>query len=311
MVQKKTPKNAEDYYCEKCNFTCCKLSDFNRHLSTRKHKMLTNVDILPEKNAASKYICENCNKEYKHRQSLSVHRKKCSVIPKKSNSNQKDVMKHDIIDDIIDDEITDTDYKKMFIEVMDKNAELQSKLVEQQEQLIELLPKAGNTTNNNNYNLNIYLNEHCKDALSLMDFVDNLKLQIKDLTLTGEKGFVEGVSNIFIKGLNELEFNKRPIHCSDAKRETLYIKNEQEWKKDDKQNSMVKDAIEKVKNDNFRQLERWQNEHPYHQDQNHPDNKIFLDLVQNCLGGLDDNSRQNNIKKVIKNIAKEVIVDGK
>ena len=307
MSQKKTPKNAEDYYCEKCNFICCKLSDFNRHLSTRKHKMLTNVDNLPEKNATSKFICENCNKEYKHRQSLSVHRKKCTVIPKKSNSNQKDVMKNDIIND----EITDTDYKKMFIEVMDKNAELQSKLVEQQEQLIELLPKTGNTTNNNNYNLNIYLNEHCKDALSLMDFVDNLKLQIKDLTLTDEKGYVEGVSNIFIKGLNELEFNKRPIHCSDAKRETLYIKNEQEWKKDDKQNSMVKDAIEKVKDDNFRQLERWQNEHPHHQDQNHPDNKIFLDLVQNCLGGLDDNSRQNNIKKVIKNIAKEVIVDGK
>ena len=149
MDQKKMPKNAEEYYCEKCNFTCCKFSNYNKHLSTRKHKMLTNVDIFPEKNATSKFICENCNKEYKHRQSLSVHRKKCTVIPKKSNSNQKDVMKHDIIND----EITDTDYKKMFIEVMDKNAELQSKLVEQQEQLIELLPNAGNTTNNNNYNL--------------------------------------------------------------------------------------------------------------------------------------------------------------
>ncbi len=300
MVQKKTPKNAEKFSCEKCDFTCCKLSEYNRHLTTRKHKMLTNVDNLTEKNATPKFVCDNCNKEYKHRQSLSVHKKKCTIIPKQENKKK---------DETVNDEITDTDYKKMFIEVMDKNAELQSKIIEQQEQLVELLPKVGNTTNNNNYNLNIYLNEHCKDALSLMDFVDNLKLQLTDLTLTGEKGFVEGVSNIFIKGLNELEFNKRPIHCSDAKRETLYIKNEQEWKKDDKQNSMVKNAIERVKDDNFKQLERWQNEHPHHQDQNHPDNKIFLDLVQNCIGGLDDNSKQNNIKKVIKNIAKEVIIE--
>ena len=300
MAQKKTPKNAEKFSCEKCDFTCCKLSEYNRHLTTRKHKMLTNVDNLTEKNATPKFVCDICNKEYKHRQSLSVHKKKCTIIPKQENKKK---------DETVNDEITDTDYKKMFIEVMDKNAELQSKLIEQQEQLVELLPKVGNTTNNNNYNLNIYLNEHCKDALSLMDFIDNLKLQLNDLTLTGEKGFVEGVSNIFIKGLNELEFNKRPIHCSDVKRETLYIKNEQEWKKDDKQNSMVKNAIEKVKDDNFKQLERWQNEHPHHQDQNHPDNKIFLDLVQNCIGGLDDNSKQNNIKKVIKNIAKEVIIE--
>ena len=285
MVVKKIEKIEKKFHCEKCHYSCCYLSDWNKHLSTRKHKMVVNGSKKNEK-IEKKYFCE-CGKSYSHDSGYYRHRKTCSFINEEKKTNN---------------EIETNDYKDMFLQMMEQ-------LKKKDEQMDKLLPLIGNNNNNvnNNFNMNIFLNEQCKDALSIKDFVNNLQLQLNDLTLTGEKGFVEGVSQIFIKGLNELELTKRPIHCSDPKREIMYIKDVNEWKKD-KNNSMVKDAIERVKDDNFKQLQEWQNEHPHHQDRDHPDNKIFLDLVQNCLGGTDEDTKKNNMKKIIKNIANEVVV---
>jgi len=302
MVTEKTSKNIKKFYCDLCDFECCKKGDYTRHLSTRKHKMVingNNMVIENAQNTSNDFKCI-CGKSYKHNSGYSRHKKTCTFINEEKETNN-----------VVTPE--------MFMELMKvvvKQGENQSNIQQQQTEIMkEIIPKIGNTTNNTNchnttnkFNMNIFLNETCKDAIPLVEFINNIQLQLNDLTLTGEKGLVEGVSQIFIKGLNELELTKRPIHCSDPKREIMYIKDVNEWKKDDKNNSMVKDAIEKVKDDNFRQLERWQNEHPHHQDRDHPDNKIFLDLVQNCLDGTDEDKKKNNMKKIIKNIANEVVV---
>ena len=295
MVNEKTSKNIKKFYCDLCDFECCKKGDYTRHLSTRKHKMVingNNMVIENAQNTSNEFKCI-CGKSYKHNSGYSRHKKTCSFINEEKETNN-----------VVTPE--------MFMELM----KVVVKQGEQQTEIIkEIIPKIGNTTNNTNchnttnkFNMNIFLNETCKDAIPLVEFINNIQLQLNDLTLTGERGLVEGVSQIFIKGLNELELTKRPIHCSDPKREIMYIKDVNEWKKDDKNNSIVKEAIEKVKDDNFRQLERWQNEHPHHQDRDHPDNKIFLDLVQNCLDGTDEDKKKNNMKKIIKNIANEVVV---
>jgi len=295
METKTNEKNEKKFICKSCDFVCCYLSDYNRHLTTRKHKRkqmeAKNNENIIENNKI--FFCENCDITYKTRGGLWKHQQKCTFINEKKETNN-----------VVTPE--------MFMELMKvvvKQGEQQTEIMK------EIIPKIGNTTNNTNchnttnkFNMNIFLNETCKDAIPLVEFINNIQLQLNDLTLTGEKGFVEGVSQIFIKGLNELELTKRPIHCSDPKREIMYIKDVNEWKKDDKNNSMVKDAIERVKDDNFKQLQEWQNEHPHHQDRDHPDNKIFLDLVQNCLGGTDEDTKKNNMKKIIKNIANEVVV---
>ena len=302
------PKNAEKYYCEKCDFGCSKKSNFDKHLSTRKHKILTNTYKKNIENMNEKLFICDCGNSYKHRQSLWKHQQKCTFINDEKESNNNGVT------------------PEMFMELMKvvvKQGEQQVNMQQQQNDfqnklVEEIIPKIGNTTNNTNchnttnnkFNMNIFLNETCKDAMPLVEFINNLKLSVEDLDNTGKEGLVTGITNIITKGLNELDITKRPIHCSDIKRETLYIKEDDKWVKDDNDKTIVSDAIGQVKReaDNF--FPQWLEEHPNCWEQDNPYHEQYMIMVRNRFGGGDDDIFiEKNTKKVIKNIAKEVIVD--
>ena len=304
MTDKKTPKNAEKFICEECDFKCCKKSDYNRHLSTRKHKILTNTSQKNAENINEKLFFCDCGNSYKHRQSLYKHQQKCTFINEEKETNNGG---NGGID------------KEILLHIINDNKDMKQMMMEQQKQIIEIIPKIGNTTNNNTnsnchnttnkFNMNIFLNETCKDAMPLVEFINNLKLSVEDLDNTGKEGLVKGLTDIITKGLNELDITKRPIHCSDIKRETLYIKDEDKWIKDDKDKSMVSHAIRKVKRDADRFFPKWLEQHPNCWEQESPYHEQYMTMVTNRFGKGEENFQEKNTKKVIKNIAKEVIVD--
>ena len=240
MVIEKSQKVAKKFYCETCDYNCCRKYDFDKHLSTRKHKMLINANIsIPESDKI--HFCE-CGKSYKQMPSLSRHKKTCTFINEETENNNG------------------VNNEKLVEKLLEDNAEMRSLIK-------EIIPKIGNTTNNNTncnnkFNMNFFLNETCKDAMPLLEFINNLKLSVEDLDNTGKEGLVKGLTDIITKGLNELDITKRPIHCSDIKRETLYIKDEDKWIKDDKDKSMVSHAIRKVKRDADRFFPKWLEQHP-------------------------------------------------
>jgi len=205
----------------------------------------------------------------------------------------------------------------MFMQLIQQNQDLQNLLVKQDEshkkQISEIIPKIGNTncnnTTNNKFNMNIFLNEQCKDAIPLMEFVNNLKLTVEDLDNTGKEGIVKGLTDIITKGLNELDITKRPIHCSDIKRETLYIKDEDKWVKDDKDKTIVSDAISKVTHEAHNFFPKWLDEHPNCWKEDSPYHEQYMIMVTNRFGKGEENFHENNTKQVIKNIAKKVMVD--
>lgn len=306
---KKTPKNAENFYCEKCNFTCSKNSEYERHLTTAKHK---NRTILNEKTPKTpknaEYVCE-CGKFYSARNSLWYHKKKCKYID--NVDNKGDILDNEEIHDevIIENKIIekeDIDYKGLFIqainEMKEQRHEFLTQLHEQQEErkrkdemMMGMIGKVGNTTNNNNININVFLNEKCKDALNIMDFVNSLQLQLTDLENTGKLGFVEGTTKIFLDGLKQLNVCERPIHCADLKKDIVYIKDDNEWK-EDKSKEKIKKAINTVNDNNIKQMADWI------QVNDKEDMDGFEQIVSNVVNpNIDKDS-----DKIIKNISKEV-----
>ena len=166
-----------------------------------------------------------------------------------------------------------------------------------------------NTTNNNHFNLNVFLNEQCKDAINLMDFVDSLNIRLKDLEYTASVGYAEGVSKIFIKALSDLNVHKRPIHCSDSKREILYIKDDGLWQKDDEDKSKLTKAIKIVGNKSMKQISEWQKVYPEYNDPESKQNDKYMKMICNVMSGSTKEEADKNYDKVIKNIAKEVTID--
>ena len=300
--------NAQYYFqCEKCHFKCSKKGDWSRHLLTRKHNhtdiLLTNVDTI----TSQKHHSCLCGKEYLHRQSLSIHKKKCPKfieISENTNSN----------DSII----------ALFKEQLNENKELRKMLIEQNKQLYETNNKLieiskenvniTNTTNNTNisnktFNLQVYLNETCKNAINLSDFIDSIKVQIKDLEKVGEKGYAEGISDIFISNLQQLNTHSRPIHCSDSKRETLYIKDAEQWTKDDECKTVLTKAIKQVANKNIKQISEWQKLHPEYSDPESKQNDKYMKIVLNSMSGSTKEESNKNYEKIVKNVIKETIIE--
>jgi hypothetical protein len=298
-------KNAPKFECELCDFKCSKKSNFNEHLRTLKHKQLQMPDSFPPKNADKIFLCD-CGKEYKHRQSLSVHKKTCKKGQSDSDTSTTINGNSETINDVV-------------IKLINQNKELQQMLLEQNNKFFEIAKDAKCTTNNNtinnttnntnNFNLQFFLNDTCKDAINLVDFVSSLQVKLKDLEETAKIGYTEGVSRIFINGLNELDVNMRPIHCSDAKRETLYIKNNDEWMKEDDTKSSLTKAIKTVSNKNIKQIVEWQKKYPEYKDPESKQNDKYLHMICNSMSGSSDEEQSKNLNKIIKNITKEVIID--
>jgi signal peptidase I len=296
-----TPKTPQNFTCETCYFKCSKQSEYDRHIVTRKHKILTNPDKHVCKKTPTNFLCE-CGKTYKHRQSLSFHKKTCQ--------EEKDELKDKEKSELKDKDLSDKEIIKMLIK---ENSEFKNMILE----VVKTIQPNNNTTNNNNshnttnnnFNLQFFLNDTCKDALNLVDFVEGLQVKLKDLEETARIGYSEGVSKIFINGLNELEENMRPIHCSDAKRETLYIKDQDEWIKEDSTKAHITSAIKTIGKKNIQQIFEWQKKYPDYNDPDSKNNDKYLKMLCNAMNGSTDEEQNKNMNKIVKNIAKEVIID--
>jgi hypothetical protein len=314
----KTQKNAS-FFCEKCEYTTNNKYDYKRHLLTLKHeKTQKNANII------ATHYCEYCNyiasndydyekhcstlkheKSQKNAETASKNPKtytcdKCEYITnhKPGYMRHLNTLKHK---KMVSGSITD----KIITATLQENREL----LIQNKQLVETLinlkqtPTINNNTNNNHVSINIFLNENCKDAINMSEFVKNLEVTFDDLEKTGEHGFIEGISGIFIRGLKQLDAHKRPIHCSDVKRETLYVKDKDVWEKEGESRENLRKVIDKIAFKNTTQLIPWIEEHPNCQDPDSKENDQFLQIAMKSAGADDENK---DYKQIVKKVSKEV-----
>jgi hypothetical protein len=242
-------------------------------------------------------MCE-CGKEYKHRQSLYTHKQKCTF---KINENTIEEKNEPNID--TNTELSD---KNLILTLIQQNNELQK-------QMLEVIKNGTNNTTNVNshnksFNLNVFLNETCKDAMNIMDFVDSIKIQLSDIESIGELGYVNGMSKLIIKHLNALEENMRPVHCSDPKRDSLYVKDKNVWEKEDPENKKIKKAIKYISNKNICALPEWKAKYPdcIYSDSNKSDQ--YNHIVLEAMGGSGDNDFEKE-EKIIRNISKQIGIE--
>ena len=308
----KVSKISPQFYCEKCDYICSKKSLWDKHCLTTKHN--NTYLCLPNTNqkVSQIYNC-NCGKKYIHKQSLYNHKKKCLY-----NVNNETVVNN-----------IDYDIKiltNMVLEVVKQNQELMIQNSETQKQNQELTNKlfeiCKNGTNNNNnnshntttnshnksFNLQFFLNETCKDAMNIMDFVDSIKLQLSDLEKVGEIGYVDGISNIIVNNLNALDIEKRPVHCTDKKREVLYIKDENKWEKEDDEKKKLRKAIKRVASKNQRLIPKFKEAHPDCIKAASKFSDQYNKMIIESMGGSGDNDLEKE-DKIIKNISRNVIID--
>jgi hypothetical protein len=289
-ADKKSAKSAEKFSCEICDFKCSRVNGFNRHLATDKHKMLTNADAKSAESATASFECL-CGKTYQHRQSLFIHRKKCQ------KNNDKCL----------------SDY--LVLEIIKQNKELINQNHESQKQVLEVLKN--NTTNINNstnnshnktFNLQLYLNETCKDAMNIMEFVDSIKFQLADLENIGELGYINGLSKVIIRNLKALDENMRPVHCSDLRREKIYVKDADKWEKEGPDNKILKNAIKFIAYKNVKMIPAFREKYPdcIYSDSRKSDQ--YNRLIIEAMGG-DGNDENEKSNKIIKKIAKEILIE--
>ena len=313
------PKNAEIFSCIKCNFNCSKKSNYAQHLLTRKHNMELTGNNWKSKNA----VCENCEKTFKTASGLWKHQQKCTKSQEfQDNSTETPNITMPEPDVFIELLKQNQEFKQLMLDQSRQMQEMQMDIQEKQEenqqlqkQLIEAVKISGsrieNQTINHNqhFNLNFFLNEQCKDAINMSDFIENMELDLKDLTETSRLGYVGGISRILINKLQELDIYKRPLHCTDMKRETLYIKNNDEWCKESNSKEALNGLVNKVSNRNCRNIKQWTEEHPGYQVFDSPENMDYVRLTQAVLGGLGEQECKQFKDKVIRNVIKEVMVN--
>ena len=306
MLTEKKAKKVQIYVCEKCKFECSKKSNYDAHLLTRKHSV--NTDLTEKKAQPEFYECKNCKKVYSSRVGLWYHTKKCNIV---DEENKIIVEDENIVINIQQHPLhTNEELKQltsMVVELMKSNNELQK-------QMIEVCKTTTITNSNNNinshnktFNLQFFLNEQCKDAMNITDFANSFDLQLSDLETVGELGYVEGVTKIMVDKLNSMDIYKRPIHCSDAKREIIYVKDENVWTKEEKDNPKLRQAIKNVSFRNMKLVYNWSNAYPESKDNQTKLNDKYMKLVIESTGGKGPILESEN--KIMRRIAKEIIID--
>jgi hypothetical protein len=284
------PKICPKFYCKICDYGTSKKSSYNDHLMSAKHAKSTIINDTYGK-FCPKFICKNCDKIYKDNSGLWRHTK-ANKCQKAGNS-------------VIEEKTLEPNVTELLLKLLQENMEIQKQLIMQSKEPTII----NNNTTNNHFNLNVYLNETCKDAINLKEFVDGLQVKLKDLEDTARLGYSEGVSRIFIKGLNELEVNKRPIHCSDLKRETLYIKDENIWHKEDSNRSHLTAAIKRISKMNMMQIFEWQKKYPNYNDPSSRENDKYQKMIFNAMSGISTEEQENNMEKIIRNVIKETVIE--
>ena len=290
------PKNPLIFSCDKCDYTTSNKKDYTKHINTNKHKINENQCLSIQKSPKiPAYEC-SCGKVYKDNSGLWRHKKKCTNKEDENTEQPNDSV-------------------EVIKYLIKENSEFKQMVIEQNKQMIEIAKTSGtynNITNTNShnksFNLNFFLNETCKDAMNIMDFVDSLKIQLSDLENVGELGFIEGISNIIIKNLNLLDETKRPVHCTDTKREVLYVKDEDKWEKEDENKPKIRKMIKHVTHKNTKLLKDFKAKYPGCEKSESKYSNSYDKLVVEAFGGKGDNDVEKE-DKIIKNIAKKIAID--
>ncbi len=291
MEQKKSPKIPKIFSCEKCNYICSNKKDYNKHLLTAKHKM-ERLEQQKSPKIPKIFSCD-CGKTYKSASGLWKHKKVCANINNIIVVPENREEKPSIVDIISQNrEIIDL--------LVLQNEELKRQNKEQSETIKELIPKIGNNTTNNNFNLQIFLNEDCKDALNFSEFIEKIQVSFEDLENQAEYGYIKGISKLFIENLQELGTHKRPIHCTDKKRNTLYIKENNSWDKEGSQDSLKKGIQEVTRKTQKKLLEEKENNS---EEYTNTDSEFFEKCINIQRNLTPDAPRDTTINKVIENIS--------
>ena len=294
MDSKKLLKVAQEYICSNCHYNTCKKSSYTKHLSTDKHKNAENGSKMVGNDSAklpevADYTCE-CGKTYKYDSGYYRHKKKCKESIK------------------FDDEISNKD---LIIMLLKQNSQLIEQNVELTKNGIMNTNNSHNTnTNSHNktFNLQFFLNETCKDAMNIMDFVNSIQLQLSDLESVGKLGFVEGISNIITTNLKALDVTQRPVHCTDNKRETIYVKDENKWEKEDDQKNKIRKAIKKIATKNLCLIPKFKEAHPDCSRSSSRFSDQYNKIIIEACGGSGNNDIEKE-DKIIRNIAKTVTIN--
>ena len=302
-------KNPNYLICEKCNYKTVYKKDFNKHLTTAKHKSLTFVNIkLPS--SSKHHICSYCSRVYRSRVGLWKHIQKyssCKTDIAELNRNQESSASHSNSGTILELIKQNQDFKSLIVEQQKENQSLQKQLIE----VVKDGKTINNTTTNNNnqkFNLNFFLNTTCKDAMNMSEFIENIEIDFKDIENIGKNGYVSGMTDVILSRIKDLDVTKRPVHCTDLKRETLYIKDNDEWSKDTPDNAKLHNMINCVAQRNCDTVPRWREKHPESQQINHPQYEFCINMMKNVLG--DIGSQQTRLdNKIIRNLSKHIIVN--
>jgi hypothetical protein len=317
MDNAKTQKRAQEFMCEKCDYKCCNKFDFNRHLSTRKH-IMDNVDNANERNVPTSYDCMNCGNIYKYQSGLCKHRKTCK--PRENVQIQ-------IGGELSKEAPVVYDNQSLIHTLVSENKELRNLLVEQAKEYMNFINQQNSeyrkessemfnkvvdnvkpitiTNNNQAFNINFFLNDTCKDAINFTDFINSLVVSREDLMNTGNVGFVDGVSKILIDTLKQLGVHERPIHCTDLKRETMYIKDDNKWNKEDT-DKKVRNAIAMITIQSMKTLHEWKETNPEYKDSNSEFSNLCIPMQMYSVAGPN---RDIYYPRVIKAIAKEIVIN--
>jgi hypothetical protein len=322
MANENSEKISIDFYCSKCDYTTSRKADYKKHLTTDKHRRqhLANENSENSENS-EKYRCI-CDKEYIYSSSLSKHKKTCKEIIKtdittdmvlkilEQNKQLSDIIVNQnkqINEIVVNQNDIIVNQSKQINEIVVNQNDI---IVNQSKQMNEIIPKIGNTNNTNNtinnnqkLNINIFLNEKCKDAMSMDNFLKSIEVSLSNLLVTKEKGLAEGITNIIVENMNKLPINQRPIHCTDVKRETIYIKNET-WEKDENKEK-TKEAIKKISCIQTKNIKKWTEANPnYMEKEKLKDEYIYL------IKHISDDVKEKE-EKIIKNICKNSYINDK
>ena len=295
MDNKKVPIN---FCCILCDYNTSRQSQWDRHLSTQKH-IKSSKD---NKKVPNNFVCD-CGNIYIYQSGLCKHKQKCNYNKKQNKMSTNELM---TIDNSNNFKIT----TEIFYDLLKQNNELHKSLIEMSKEKGTYINNCNNNNSNNKtFNLQVYLNETCKDAINLTEFVDKIQVTIADLEKIGETGYAEGISKVFIKNLNNINVEERPLHCTDSKRETLYIKDNNQWTKDDEEKTALTKAIKQVTNKNINQIFEWQKLNPEYTDPESKQSDKYLQIVMNSMPGSTTEETNKNYEKVVKNIIKKTVIE--
>ncbi len=319
MLQNITPFTPKDFVCDICDFKCSKKSDWDRHILSSKHKC---YNKCYKQNADKEFLCDSCNKKYKSRMGIWRHKKICDdtivqtenkdfdeniVIENKDfdensldSSNNEFKLLTNLVLDVVK---SNTELQKQYIDVQKQNHELHKQILDVCKNSNNII--SNNTVNSHNktFNLQVFLNEECKDAMNLKDFVNSFKLQLSDLELVGDEGFINGMTKVILAKLDGMDANTRPFHCTDLKRETVYVKEDDVWVREGPDNAKLAAAIKAIGHQNFFILKEYKALHPDCESTYSEFNDHYMNLIMKSAG-----CQKEDIAKVIKKLVKEIVI---